>query len=183
LKIVDTSVKPINVMNVLTPKKISVVDFSDASDPVKNIVIADLLDKVFKQKMENPETPKLFIALEEAHTFISIERREHMMATLVLLLELARRGRKRGICLNIISQQPARLPPELLELCNTRIMHRMSSATNIEVLKQSTGNVPESFWDTLPSLGRGEAIVASPRYTMAVITQIRPVASKRLTTE
>ena len=106
-----------------------------------------------------------------------------MMATLVLLLELARRGRKRGICLNIISQQPARLPPELLELCNTRIMHRMSSATNIEVLKQSTGNVPESFWDTLPSLGRGEAIVASPIYTMAVITQIRPVASRRLTTE
>lgn len=183
LKIVDTSVKPINVMNVLTPKKISVVDFSDASDPVKNIVIADLLDKVFKQKIENPDTPKLFIALEEAHTFISIERREHMMATLVLLLELARRGRKRGICLNIISQQPARLPPELLELCNTRIMHRMSSATNIEVLKQSTGNVPESFWDTLPSLGRGEAIVASPRYTMAVITQIRPAASRRLTTE
>ena len=179
LKIVDTAAKPIGVTDLLKPKKISVVDFSDASDPVKNIVIADLLDKLFKYKIANPDTPRLFIALEEAHTFISREKRERMMATLVLLLELARRGRKRGICLNIISQQPARLPSELLELCNTRIMHRMSSKANIDVLKQSTGNVPESFWETLPSLSRGEALVASPKYTMAIMTRVRPVASKK----
>ena len=181
LEIVDTTAKPVDVNDVLTPKKISVVDLSDASDPVKNIIIADLLDKLFKCKLANPDTPRLFVALEEAHTFISAEKRDKMMATLILLLELARRGRKRGICLNIITQQPARLPAELLELCNTRIMHRMSSTTNIEVLRQSTGNVPESLWDTLPSLGRGEALIASPRYTTAVITQIRPVASRRLT--
>jgi len=183
LGIIDTAAKPINVADVLTPKKISVIDLSDASDPVKNIVIADFLDKLFKHKLADPNTPKVLVALEEAHTFIRIERREQMMATLVLLLELARRGRKRGICLNIITQQPARLPPELLELCNTRIMHRMSSTTNIDVLKQSTGNVPESFWDTLPSLGKGEALIASPRYAMAVISQIRPVTSRRLKSE
>jgi DNA helicase HerA-like ATPase len=106
-----------------------------------------------------------------------------MMATLILLLELARRGRKRGICLNIVTQQPAHLPPELLELCNTRIMHRMSSTTNIQSLKESTGNVPEAFWDTLPSLSRGQALIASPRYTQAIIAQVRPVMSKRLATE
>lgn len=183
LGVVDAPAKPVKIPDLLAAGKVSIVDFSDASDPVKNIVIADLLHKVFKYKIAHPDTPRLFIVLEEAHTFISREKRGEMMATLILLLELARRGRKRGICLNIVTQQPAHLPPELLELCNTRIMHRMSSTTNIQSLKESTGNVPEAFWDTLPSLSRGQALIASPRYTQAIIAQVRPVMSKRLATE
>lgn len=183
LGVMDAESPPIDVTELLVPGRVSVVDFSDASDPVRNLVIADLLDKLFRYKIENPGTPKILVVLEEAHNFISKEKRDRMLATLMLLLELARRGRKRGICLCIVTQQPAHLPSELLELCNTRIMHRMSSTSNINVLKESTGNVPDSLWETLPSLGRGEAIVASPRYGRAIIAKIRPAASRRLATE
>ncbi|MEM2843628.1 MAG: ATP-binding protein [Candidatus Bathyarchaeia archaeon] len=183
LGLMDVEYAPINVEELIVPGRISVIDFSDASDIIRNMVIADLLDKIFRFKIENPETAKILIILEEAHNFISKEKRDRMLATLMLILEVARRGRKRGICLGIVTQQPYHLPSELLELCNTRIMHRMSSTSNINVLKESTGNVPESLWDILPSLGKGEAIIASPKYNRAVIARVRPVTSKRLAVE
>jgi DNA helicase HerA-like ATPase len=180
LGIVDTNAKSIDASNILLPGKVSIVDISDASNAVRNIVIANLLDSVFKHKMMHPDTPRLLIILEEAHAFISKQRREEMMATLSFLLEIARRGRKRGICLGIVTQQPGHLPSELLELCNLRVMHRMSSLANIQALEESTGGVPESLWKILPSLGQGESIIASPEYTRGIIAQIRPVAAKRL---
>ncbi|MEM3382151.1 MAG: ATP-binding protein, partial [Candidatus Bathyarchaeia archaeon] len=163
--------------------RISVLDLSDASDYVRNIVIADLLSKAFKYKVENPESPKLLIVIEEAHTFISREKRDRMMATMMLVIETARRGRKRGLSLGIVTQQPAHLPSEILELCNTRIIHRISSTANIEVLKESTGNVPEGLWSTVPSLGRGEAVIATPKYSRALPVTVRPTMSMRVAME
>jgi hypothetical protein len=149
-------------------------------------VIAYNLDRLFRAKVEERagvyDTP-ILVLIEEVHTFISREKHDQMLGTLTLMTELARRGRKRGISLGLVSQQPARLPPELFETINTRFIHRLSSSINIKAVRESTGNVPESFWQTVPSLGRGEALVASPSYHSAVIAQIRPAATKRLQTE
>ena len=183
LGLVDVDVPVLRPGDLLEAGRVSVVDFSDADDYVRNLVIANLLDAVFKYKMENPETPNLLIVIEEAHTFISRYKRDRMLATLLMLVELARRGRKRGICLGFVTQQPAHLPSEILELCNTRIIHRMSSTANIQVLRESTGNVPDPLWDLLPSLGKGEAVVASPKYSRAVTVKVRPVKSMRTATE
>jgi DNA helicase HerA-like ATPase len=181
--LIDAEYPSIKIEDILVPGRISIIDFNDASDAIRNMVIADLLDKLFRFKIENPETPRILVILEEAHQFISKERRDRMLATLMLILEIARRGRKRGVCLGIVTQQPSHLPSELLELCNTRIMHRTSSTSNINVLRESTGNVPESLWDILPSLGKGEAVIASPKYNKAVIARVRPAVSKRLAVE
>ncbi|MEM2122269.1 MAG: ATP-binding protein [Candidatus Bathyarchaeia archaeon] len=183
LGLVDVDVPVLKPEELLKAGQATVVDFSDADDYVRNLVIANLLDAIFKYKMENIETPNLLIVIEEAHTFISRYKRDRMLATLMMLVELARRGRKRGICLGFVTQQPAHLPSEILELCNTRIIHRMSSTANIHVLKESTGNVPDPLWDMLPSLGRGEALVSSPRYTRAVTVKVRPVKSMRIAIE
>ncbi|MBS7627119.1 ATP-binding protein [Candidatus Bathyarchaeota archaeon] len=183
LNIVDADAEGISMDEIFKEGRISVLDLSDASDYVRNIVIADLLSKVFKYKVENPESPKLLIVIEEAHTFISREKRDRMMATMMLIIETARRGRKRGLSLGIVTQQPAHLPSEILELCNTRIIHRISSTANIEVLKESTGNVPEGLWSTVPSLGRGEAIIATPKYSRALPVTMRPTMSMRVVME
>jgi len=171
---------------LFVPGRVSVIDRSTSLDAVRNVVIAYNLDKLFRAKVEDRagalDTP-ILVLIEEVHTFISREKRDQMLGTLTLMTELARRGRKRGISLGLVSQQPARLPPELFETINTRIIHRLSSAVNIRVLRESTGNVPESLWQSVPSLGRGEALVVSPSYHNAVISQIRPAATKRLQAE
>jgi hypothetical protein len=181
--IIDIEAPDVKMEEILKPGRVTVVDFSDATDAVRNIVMADLLYKTFNYKIAHPETPPLFTVMEEAHAFISKEKRERMLATLMMVIEVARRGRKRGLSLGIVTQQPGHLPSELLELCNTRIIHRMSSTFNIDALRESTGNVPDGMWSTVPSFGRGEAILASHKYTQALSVLMRPTESKRIATE
>ncbi len=184
LDVVDVKAADVDMSEVFKTGRVSVVDFSDATDSVRNIVIADLLKNAWRYKIANPESPRLLIVIEEAHAFISREKRDEMLATLMLLIETARRGRKRGLILGIVTQQPTHLPTEILELCNTRIMHRISSTANIEVLRQSTGNVPDEMWGTITSLTRGEAIISTPQYySKAISMMVRPCASKRIATE
>ena len=169
--------------NFCVPGRISVIDVSESSDIVRNVVIAHTLKEIFNYKTRFAESAPILIFMEEIHTFLSKAKRRTMTATLTMLTEMARKGRKRGIGLGFVSQQPALVPSELIELCNTRFMHRISSEQNIQVLKTSTGNVPDSLWSLLPSLGNGEALVSSPKYHHAVIAQVRPNMSRRLRVE
>ena len=166
-----------------TPGKISVIDVSESSDVVRNICIAHLLKEIFNYKTRFIEAPPILIFMEEIHTFLSKAKRRTMTATLTMLTEMARKGRKRGIGLGFVSQQPSLVPSELVELCNTRFMHRISSEPNLQVLRNSTGNVPDSLWALLPSLGNGEVLISSPKFYHAVIAQMRPNMSKRLRVE
>ena len=62
-----------------------------------------------------------------------------MHATLQMLRDVARRGRKRWLSLAFVSQQPGHLPPEIFELCNTRIVHTLRSMHNLDVLMSTAG--------------------------------------------
>jgi len=181
--VIDTAYERVSAEEFCVPGRISVIDLSESSDVLRNICVAHFLNEVFRYKTRNPNTTPLTIFVEEIHTFISKGTSRNMLATLTMLTEMARQGRKRGLSLGIVSQQPALIPGELIELCNTRFIHRLGSLPNLEALRNSTGNVPESFWNTLPSLGRGEALIASPAFEHAIITQVRPNRSKRLKVE
>jgi DNA helicase HerA-like ATPase len=165
------------------PGRITVVDLNESSDTVRNLCISHLLKELFRYKSGRNETTPILIFLEEIHTFLSKAKRRTMTATLTMLTEMARQGRKRGIGLGFVSQQPALVPSELIELCNTRFIHRISSEANIQVLRNSTGNVSDSLWSLLPSFGNGEVLIASPKLHHSVIAQIRPNMSRRLRVE
>jgi len=169
--------------DICSAGKISVIDVNESSDVVRNICIVHLLKEVFNYKTRSLDAPPILIFMEEIHTFLSKAKIRTMTATLTMLTEMARKGRKRGIGLGLVSQQPALVPSELIELCNTRFMHRISSDANLNALRKSTGNVPDSLWDLLPSLGNGEALISTPRFYHAVAAQIRPNMSKRLRVE
>jgi len=165
------------------PGRITVIDVNESSDIVRNLCIAHLLKEIFRYKSGRSETAPILIFMEEIHTFLSRAKKRTMTATLTMLTEMARQGRKRGIGLGFVSQQPALVPSELIELCNTRFIHRISSEANIQVLRNSTGNVEDSLWTLLPSFGNGEVLIASPKFHHAVIAQIRPNMSRRLRVE
>ena len=181
--VIDSTFDRISPEEFCVPGRVSVIDLSESSDLLRNICVAHLLNEVFQYKSRNPATTPLTVFVEEIHTFISKGKSSKMLATLTMLTEMARQGRKRGLSLGIVSQQPALLPAELIELCNTRFIHKLGSLPNLEALRSSTGNVPESLWNSLPSLARGEALIASPALEHAIITQVRPNRSKRLKVE
>jgi hypothetical protein len=164
---------------MLVPGRVSVLDVSVANDIVKNLATADLLRKVFAYKVARQDAPPTLLVIEEAHSFISREKGQTMHATLQMVRDVARRGRKRWLSLAFVSQQPGHLPPEIFELCNTRIVHALRSMHNLDVLMATAGDVGREMWARCPLLGSGEAIVASPQLKRPVVVTIRPAMSQR----
>jgi DNA helicase HerA-like ATPase len=169
----------LNPVQMLEPGRVSVVDVSLANDVVKNMVTADLLRKTFALKMTRPETPPTLVVIEEAHSFISRDRVQTMQATLNMLRNITRRGRKRWLAMAFVSQQPGHLPPEIFELCNTRLVHTLRSMHNLEALMATTGDVSRELWARCPLLGQGQAVFSSPQLNRSMIISIRPAASRR----
>jgi len=167
----------------LVPGRVTVFDLSYTGDYEKNLLIAQLLERVFKQKRDDPSLPKTMIMIEEAHTFVSRENKDRMLQTIRKLKEIARRGRKRWLSLCFISQQPAHLPSEIFELANTRIVHNIRSKNNLDVLKLSSGDVTEEMWDSVPALNPGQAIINCPQFKNSLVVEVRHCRSKRIKQE
>jgi hypothetical protein len=96
-----------------------------------------------------------------------------------MLRNVTRRGRKRWLSMAFVSQQPGHLPPEIFELCNTRIVHTLRSNHNLDALMTTTGDVGRDLWARCPLLGPGQAVVSSPQLHRSVIAAIRPATSRR----
>ena len=175
---------PLDARQLCLPSKLAVIDLSDCdSQAVVNIIIADLLTRVYRYKLGLTDDQnlkrKVIIKLEEAHGFVSRERQNQMIQTLDQLRRIARRGRKRWLCLHFVTQSPQHLPAELFELANNKIIHQMTGSENLRVLKAAAGMVNEAIWDEVPSLGRGRAVIVSSQYPHPIIARIRRAASKR----
>jgi hypothetical protein len=174
------SLDPVRMMKA---GRVTIIDVSVANDVVKNMVTADLLRKTFAIKMTRSESPPTLLVIEEAHSFISKERAQTMQATLHMLRNVTRRGRKRWLAMAFVSQQPGHLPPEIFELCNTRIVHTLRSTHNLETLVATTGDVSRELWARCPLLGQGQAILSSPQLSRSVIVSMRPAACRRKFTQ
>jgi DNA helicase HerA-like ATPase len=181
--IIDAPYEKITPEMLCVPGRISVIDVSESSDILRNLCVAHYMREVFRYKTNHPQSPPLMLFVEEIHTFISKGKSSRMIATITMLTEMARQGRKRGLGLGIVSQQPALVPSELIELCNTRFIHKLGSTPNLQALRQSTGNVPDSLWGLMPSLGKGEVVISSPKFEQALVARVRPNKSKRLRVE
>jgi DNA helicase HerA-like ATPase len=166
-------------VGMLTPGKVTVLDVSVANETVKNLATADLLRKVFADKVLREDAPPTLVVVEEAHSFISREKALTMQATLEMLRNVTRRGRKRWLATAFVSQQPGHLPPEIFELCNTRLVHNLRSMHNLDALMATTGDIAGELWARCPLLGTGQCIVSSPQLNRPTVVSMRPAASRR----
>jgi DNA helicase HerA-like ATPase len=173
------NMRSLDLSRMVSPGRVSVLDVSVSNDIVKNLATADLLRKVFAYKVARADAPPTLLVIEEAHSFISKEKAQTMHATMQMLRNVARRGRKRWLSLAFVSQQPGHLPPEIFELCNTRIVHTLRSMHNLDALMATAGDVGREMWARCPLLGPGEAIVTSPQLKQPVVVTIRPAKSQR----
>jgi DNA helicase HerA-like ATPase len=171
-------VEVIDAKGLLEESHVTVIDVSGCTERLKNIVIYDLLRKVFQEKLSGNAT-KALVVVEEAHSFISRDKSQKMSETIEMIREIARRGRKRWLGLCFISQQPSHLPNEIFELCNTRIVHTIKSQANLGALKLTAGDVSEEMWNNVPSLGVGQAVISSPQLRDPIVVNIRPCKTKR----
>lgn len=178
----DPSASNIVPGDFMKPGVVTIFDLSMTGDYEKNMLTAQLLNRIFKAKLKDKENklPPTMIVIEEAHTFISRENKQRMYETMRMLKEIARRGRKRWLALTFISQQPSHIPNEIFELSNTRVVHNIRSSKNLEVLKSSSGDVSEEVWNSVPNLDVGRAVINGPQFRRhSPIVKIRFPQTKR----
>ena len=184
--------KPITYSQLLRPGHLSVIDLSDSGfSELNNLVIADLLrgiqsaqDELVEKATEAGQPiPPTLIIVEEAHEFLSEERISKMPVLFEQVAKIAKRGRKRWISLTFVTQLPQHLPKQVLGLCNSYILHKLSDPAVISTLKRTVGNVDEGLWVRLPTLAPGQAIVSFPHFTRPMLTAIDPAGCKLRMTE
>lgn len=170
---------------LMKPQLVSVFDLSGSQNVIiNNILISDILRGLFEKKVRAKEAlPPTLVVIEEAHTFVSKDNVKRMEETLDTLRDISRRGRKRWLALCFISQQPSHLPPEIYELCNTKIVHQTTGGKNLNALKDSAGGVNEAIWDEVPVLGQGRCLIISPQFRHPVMCDVRPCKTQRKFTD
>ncbi len=169
--------------NLLMPNQVSVIDLSGSyNDTINNVVVMDVLRSVFDLKLydKNHSLPNVLIVIEEAHTLVSKDKASEMAETLDILREISRRGRKRWLSLCFISQQPSHLPPEIYDLCNTKIVHQTSGGNNLDAIRNSAGGADSGVWNDVPVLAQGTCVFISSYFkNRPMFVDVRPCSSAR----
>jgi hypothetical protein len=181
----------INVQEMLTPGRISIVDLHDMDAPyLRNIVIAQILRRIQScQEVKyaahqagtesSPITP-VNIFIEEAHEFLSERRIRQMPNLFEQVVRIARRGRKRHLGLVFITQLPGHLPDEVLGLINNWILHKIGDANVVQRLKKIVSGADEGTWASLTNLASGHALASFTHMTRPVTVTIDPTPCKLL---
>jgi len=193
LRIFDTSsVNPLPYADMLVPGRVNIIDLGDTDSPqINNLVIAEMLRGVQRQQESNykravqggtsPTSTLVFI--EEAHEFLSAQRISKMPVLYQQVSRIAKRGRKRWLGLIFITQLPQHLPDEVIGLINNWVLHKIGDSGVINRLRRSIGGVSDSFWNRLPSLAAGQAIVSCTTFSRPLQVTIDPTACRLLMTE
>ena len=185
--------KPVTYSTLLKPGSLSVFDLSDSGySELNNLVIADLLrgvqsaqDEAYErfEKQGGDKPPRVLIVIEEAHEFLSDERIDQTPILFQQVARIAKRGRKRWLGLCFVTQLPAHLPKQVLGLCNSFILHKLTDPFVVNQLKRQVGGVDDGLWDRLPGLAPGQAVAAFPHFTRPILVSIDPAPCQLRMTE
>nr|MCU0705525.1 ATP-binding protein [Fimbriiglobus sp.] len=184
---------PVVYKSLLKPGSLSVFDLSDSGySELNNLVIADLLrgvqsaqDELYErwEKTGGDKPPRVLIVIEEAHEFLSDERIDKTPILFQQVARIAKRGRKRWLGLCFVTQLPAHLPKQVLGLCNSFILHKLTDPFVVNQLQRQVGGVDDGLWDRLPALAPGQAVAAFPHFTRPVLVSVDPAPCQLRMTE
>ncbi len=116
----------------------------------------DLVDRVLREifRMEDSRRKPFLVVIEEIHEYLP-ERGGHGKLG-ELLIQIAKRGRKRGLGLCGISQRPAAVSKDFITQCDWLVWHRLTWENDIRVVRKLLGN---DAADQIQSLDDGEAFL------------------------
>jgi hypothetical protein len=178
---------------LLRPGGLSVIDLSDAGmTELCNLAIADTLrglqevqedayrryEKAKAAGREEALPPRVLIVIEEAHEFLSDERIDRMPVLFQQVARIAKRGRKRWLGLTFVTQLPGHLPKQVLGLCNSFVLHKLTDPQVVATLRRTVGGVDDGLWDRLPGLAPGQAVVSFPHMARPLLVSVDPAPGK-----
>ena len=181
--------RPLDSARLLEPGTVHIIDLSDVDgNDLRNIVIADLMRGIqraqddryaaFEKSADAAQRPRTLVIIEEAHEFLARSRVNAMPILYAQIERIAKRGRKRWLGLVFVTQLPQHLAPQVSNLINGWIMHKLGDPAAVSDLRGSVSGIDDSLWRMVRSLAPGQAVVALGHMTRPVLTAIDPTGAQ-----
>ena len=77
-----------------------------------------------------------------------------------------------------MTQLPGHLPKQVLGLCNSFVLHKLTDPQVVATLRRTVGGVDDGLWDRLPNLAPGQAVASFPHFTRPLMVSIDPAPGK-----
>ncbi|MGP8319685.1 MAG: ATP-binding protein [Methanosarcinaceae archaeon] len=164
-KVFDQPATPITEIlgNVFSSGQVSVfpTEYINSSQ-IRDLIVLTLMTLVVDNKLSTSgdaavkDTP-IILALDEAHRYLSKASGEHSRKIISKFADAARQGRKEGLGLFLITQDPQDIDDTVFKQINTRVILNLTNDAAINALK-----VQKEYEKRIPYLKKGQMIVHSP---------------------
>lgn len=164
-KVFDQDSLPITDIlgKIFKPGQISVFPTEYISDTrIRDLIVLTIMSLIVDNKLNTTgekaikETP-IILALDEAHRYLSKAKGEHSRLIISRFADAARQGRKEGLGLFLITQDPQDIDDTVFKQINTKLILNLNNDAAITSLK-----VPKEYERRIPYLKKGQMIVHSP---------------------
>ena len=158
-----------NPNDLVRPNNISVINLRGTETSAERILVAAILRRVFALRKLG-KLPKFVCIVEEAHRYAPAGVSTVAKGSLTTI---AKEGRKFGAGLVVVSQSPKDLDPDVLKLCNSRLIFRLDNPLDLSAVRPYLGMLPEELSDMLPFFPAGRAILSGLMCRVPTIVDIR----------
>ncbi len=168
-RVFDQPARPIDQMleEIIRTGQVSVfpteyISNTRIRDLITLTLMTIIVDNKLSTKLNTPgetavkETP-IILALDEAHRYLASTSGDHSRRIVSKFAEAARQGRKEGLGLCLITQDPQDIDDTVFKQVNTRIILNLTNDAAIGALK-----VKKEYEKRIPYLKKGQMIVHSP---------------------
>ncbi len=172
--------------DLFAPGQVTVLQMNEISQEEQQIICAAILRQANLARMntekgfiesgdENYLPYPVFILIEEAHRFAPAHEPSRCKQILRTILS---EGRKFGLGVGLITQRPGKLDSDVLSQCMSQFIMRIVNPIDQDSLKYGVESAGRDLLKELPSLTKGQVIIAGACVNTPVLCQVR----QRITT-
>lgn len=162
-------------------KSLTIYSFVHANQEIKRILPMLIANMIYdEQKKEQSDTESItktsHLIIDEAHNILSDIQRDDgdnwQNHRLDSFEEIIKEGRKFGFYLTIASQRPADISSTILSQIHNYIIHRLVNDRDLRSLENTMPTLDHSSLMTIPSLGKGQAVLTGTAFPVPRFTQV-----------
>ena len=165
----------------LKPGQCTVLQLNEVDERDQQVIVATLLRRIYNARVDTDRGKThdgderhlpypVFVLIEEAHHFAP--HGDEVVSSAILKQILAE-GRKFGVGVGLISQRPGKLDADALSQCLTQCIMRIVNEVDQKSVGAAVEGVGRELLDNLPSLSKGQAIIAGAAVNTPVICRVR----------
>lgn len=164
-RIFDKDAKPVTELfkTIFRPGQISVFPTEYINNSrIRDLIVLTVMTVIVDNKLgtsgdEDIKNTPIILVLDEAHRYLSSASGTLSGKIISKFSEAAKQGRKEGLGLFLITQDPQDIETEILKQVNTKIILNLNNDAAISAVK-----VPLEYEKRVPYLKKGQMIIHSP---------------------